>query len=67
MVIEQTNTEVIIKLPLDTDKFGLQRIINYLKYKEAIKHSEANDTHANELATNSKKLWWDENKARFIK
>lgn len=67
MVIERTNNEIIFRLPADTDTIVLERIINYLKYKEAIRNSEGTEDQANKLAKESKKDWWAENKIRFIK
>lgn len=67
MVIERTSTEIIFRLPADIDTTGLQRIVNYLKYKEAIRKSEGTESQANKLANESKKRWWAENKERFIK
>lgn len=67
MVIERTNDEVIFRLPADIDTAGFERIVNYLKYKEAIRLSAGTDEQANALADESKKRWWTENKARFIK
>jgi hypothetical protein len=67
MVIERTNKEIIFRLPPDIDTSGFERIVNYLKYKEAIRKSEGTEAQANELANESKKRWWAENKAKFIK
>lgn len=67
MVIERTNNEIIFRLPGDIDVFGLQRIIDYLKYKEAIRESKATEEDANNLANESKKRWWSENKHRFAR
>src|SRR5882757_3589305 len=67
MVIERTNNEVIFRLPADIDTASFERIVNYLKYKEAIRKSEGTDEQANKLADESKKRWWTENKNRFIK
>ena len=67
MVIERTNNEIIFRLPDDTDTIVLERIINYMKYKEAIRNSEGTEDQANKLAKESKKDWWAENKIRFIK
>ena len=67
MDIKKTDKEVIFTLPADTDTITLQRILNYLKYKEAIKNSKGTEKQANELARESKGRWWKENKARFIK
>jgi predicted trehalose synthase len=67
MVIERTNNEIIFRLPVNIDVSGLQRIVNYLKYKEAVMKSEGTEAQANKLADESKKRWWAENKGRFIK
>lgn len=67
MVIERTSNEIIFRLPADIDTTGLQRIVNYLKYKEAIRKSEGTESQANKLSDESKKRWWAENKERFIK
>jgi hypothetical protein len=67
MVIEKINNEIIFRLPADIDTTGFERIVKYLKYKEAIRKSEGTDEQANKLADESKKRWWTENKTRFIK
>ncbi len=67
MVIERTDNEIVFRLPADIDTSGFERIVNYLKYKEAIRKSEGTEEQANELADESKKRWWAENKQRFIK
>ena len=67
MVIERTNNEIIFRLPADIDTAVFERIINYLKYKEAIRKSAGKEEQANKLADESKKRWWAENKAKFIK
>ncbi len=67
MVIERTDKEIILRLPVDTDIRGLQRIVNYFKYKETSKASQGTEEQANMLADESKKRWWAENKQRFIK
>jgi len=67
MVIERTNKEIIFRLPADIDTTEFQRIVNYLKYKEAIRKSVGTEEQANKLADESKKRWWTENKEKFIK
>lgn len=49
-VIERTDKEIIFRLPVDIDIRGLQRIVNYFKYKEAIKTSEGTEELATKLA-----------------
>lgn len=67
MTIERTSREVIFRLPADTDISSLQRILNYLRYREAIKESQATEEQAQVLANDSKNKWWSENKGRFIR
>lgn len=67
MVIERINDEIIFRLPADIDTAGFERIVTYLKYKEAIRNSQGTDEQANKLADESKKRWWKENKKRFIR
>ena len=35
MLIERTKDQVIIRLPSNVDTEGLQRLVDYLSYKEA--------------------------------
>lgn len=67
MVIERTSEEIIIRLPSYVDTEGLQRLVDYLIYKEATAKSEANQTDVDELAIDVKKGWWAENRSRLIK
>lgn len=67
MIIERTSKEVVFRLPADTDILSLQRILNYLRYKEAVNKSQATEEQAQLLAKESKSRWWNENKSRFIK
>ncbi len=67
MIIERTDNEIILRLPSNIDTIGFQRIINYLKYKEATVDSTPDEDEINQLADESKKRWWAENKQRFIK
>jgi len=67
MDIQRTDKEILFRLPANVDTLGLQRMIDYLKYKEATAESEANQEAIDELAKESKANWWKENKGRFIK
>ena len=67
MVIERTKTEVLLRIPANFDTESLQKIIDFLKYKEALKESQATEKQANDLANESKSNWWKANKTRFIK
>ncbi len=67
MVIERTSKEVIIRLPSYVDTEGLQRLVDYLIYKEATAKSKAKQSDVDTLAKEVKKGWWAENRSRFIK
>ncbi len=67
MQIERTAREVIIRLPATVDTTGLQRLIDYLTYKEATANSRATQQQVDKLATDIKKGWWKKNRNRFIK
>lgn len=65
MTIERTAQEIIIRLPANVDISGLQRMINYLTYKEAVSQSKATQADADALAKEAKAGWWEKNKHRF--
>ena len=67
MLIERTNNEVIIRLPSYVDTEGLQRLVDYLSYKEATSKSKAKQPDVDKLAKEVKKGWWTKNRSRFIK
>lgn len=67
MKIERTKDEILIRLPSNTDIVGLQRILDYLRFRELASKSNATEEQINKLANESKSNWWKENKHRFIK
>ncbi|UZO79603.1 hypothetical protein NBT05_11630 [Aquimarina sp. ERC-38] len=67
MQIERTNKEILIRLSSGTDLIGLQRILDYLKFREIASKSEALQEQIDKIAIESKKSWWNKNKDRFIK
>jgi len=67
MQIERTNDEILIRVAAGTDLVGLQRILDYLKFREIASKSKATQKQIDELATESKSTWWKKNKDRFVK
>ncbi|MBW7840233.1 MAG: hypothetical protein H3C36_11470 [Chitinophagaceae bacterium] len=67
MLIERTSREVIIRLPSSVDITGVQRLVDYLTYKEATSNSQATQDQVDKLANEVKKGWWKKNRKRFIK
>jgi hypothetical protein len=66
MVIKRTDDQIVITLPATIDMEGVQRLINYLLYKEATKDSKAKQEDVDKLAREVNKKWWEENKHRFL-
>ena len=58
MEIERTDREIIIRIPSNADPIGLQRILDYLKYKEATTSSYTQQEDVDQLAEESKTNWW---------
>ena len=67
MTIERSNSEIIIRIPGNVDTEGLQRLINFLIYREATAGSKASQNDVDRLAKEVNKSWWEENKGRFLK
>jgi hypothetical protein len=67
MLIERTTKEIIIRLPPYVNTDGLQRLVDYLTYKEATAKSKAKQSDVDALANEVKKGWWTKNRSRFIK
>ena len=67
MTIERTSKEVIIRLPSYVNTDGLQRLVDFLTYKEATAKSKAKQADVDALAKEVKKGWWTKNRSRFIK
>ncbi len=67
LLVERNKKEIIFRLPADTDIFSVQRVLNYFKYKQAIKNSKATEKEVELLVSESKTDWWAKNKSRFIK
>ena len=66
MLIQQTPTEIIIRIPADVQIDGLQRLIDFFQYKEVAVKSKATQTEIDELATEVNKNWWSKLKDKFV-
>jgi hypothetical protein len=67
MIIERTRDEIIIRLPSYVDSKGLERLVDFLKYKEATARNQATQGDIDKLARQIKKGWWKKNKPRLVK
>ena len=68
MNIERTtNNQIVITVSSSVDSFGLQRIIDYVKYLEATSKSKAKQSDVDKLADEVNASWWTKDRKRFIK
>ena len=68
MVIERNdNKQITITVSSEVDSFGLQRLIDYVKYLEATSKSKAMQSDIDKLADQVNSGWWTKNRKRFIK
>ncbi|MFZ4061442.1 MAG: hypothetical protein ACOYK5_09480 [Bacteroidia bacterium] len=68
MLIKRTNNnEITITVSSSVDSFGLQRLIDYVKYLEATAKSKAKQSDVDKLADEVNDAWWTKNRKRFIK
>jgi len=68
MLIERTNNnQITITVSSSVDSFGLQRLIDYVKYLEATSKSKAKQSDIDKLADEVNAAWWTKNRKRFVK
>jgi hypothetical protein len=66
MVIERTDSEIILRIPSYVDVGDVQRLIDLMMYNEATAKSQATQEEVDEIAKEAKKGWWEANRDRFI-
>ncbi len=67
MLVERTNNnKIVITLSSSVDSFGLQRLIDYLKYLEATSKSKAKQSDVDKLADEVNASWWTNNRNRLL-
>jgi hypothetical protein len=67
MVIERSNSEIIIKIPSTVNVDDLQDLINHTRYKELSSTFQINQNEIDKLESDVNANWWKENKQQFIK
>ena len=67
MKIERNKNEITITVSNGIDSFGLQRLIDYVKYLETTSKSKAKQSEVDVLAKSANESWWTENRKRFVK
>lgn len=67
MLIERANNDTItITVSSSVDSFGLQRLIDYVKYLEAITKSKVKQSDIDKLADEVNASWWEKSKDCFV-
>ena len=68
MLIERTNNnQLTITVSSSVDSFGLQRLIDYVKYLETTAKSKAKQADVDKLADDVNAAWWTKNRKRLVK
>lgn len=67
MVVERTDTEVIIRLPASLGTEELQDLLDYMRYKELTAGFQVSQTEADALARGARQGWWAANRDRLLK
>jgi hypothetical protein len=68
MLIEKSKgNQLTITISSSFDSFGLQRLIDYIKYLEAASKSKAKQADVDKLANEINQTWWEQNRHKFIK
>ncbi|MEN9639665.1 MAG: hypothetical protein RLZZ262_1534 [Bacteroidota bacterium] len=68
MLIERnTSNQITITVSSSIDSFGLQRIIDYIKYLEATANSKAKQSDVDKLADDVNANSWKKNRSKFVK
>jgi hypothetical protein len=65
MKIEKKDNEILVRIPSNVDNTGLQKILDYIKFREFTSKSQASQEDIDALARESKKSWWERNNKRF--
>lgn len=67
MLIERnTKDQITITVSSSFDSFGLQRLIDYIKYLEATSKTKAKQSDVDKLADEVNTSWWERNRDRFL-
>ncbi|MBC7981985.1 hypothetical protein H7X65_02825 [Candidatus Parcubacteria bacterium] len=66
MTIERTASEIIIKVPAFVNVEGVQRLLDFLIYREATAKSKATQDEVDKLVSIVKKGRWARHRAKYL-
>ncbi len=64
MIVERTKNEILVRLPANVDLTELQKMLDFLRYKELTSKSKAKQADADELSKSANKSIWEKVRAR---
>ncbi len=67
MIVERTSKGILLKISPNVDKFGIERVLEYIEYLELTSNQKAKQSDADRLAEELNENWWKQNKNRFLK
>jgi hypothetical protein len=67
MLVETSEDKITITVSASVDEYGLNRVLDYLKYLEIASKSKATQEDADKLAKEVNASWWQANKEQFGK
>ena len=65
LVAKNKPSSITFTISSDVDNFGLQRLLDYVKYLEATAKSKAKQADVDQMADKLNASWWKKNKKRF--
>ncbi|GAB4016848.1 hypothetical protein GCM10028808_46590 [Spirosoma migulaei] len=66
MVITRQDRNILIEANDSINMEAVQKLIDYINVLEIVSQNQGSEEQAAELAAESDKNWWSENKSRFL-
>ena len=67
MLVERTDKEVIVRLPLSVSTEDLQEFLNYARYKELTSGFTIEQKEGDKIAEEINAVWWTDNRNELVK
>ena len=64
-IIDRTEDEILIRLPISSTSKAVQNALNFIRYVELGRNSKITQSDIDQLVKETKGRWWEENKERF--
>jgi hypothetical protein len=67
MIFERTPNEILLKISPNIDKFGMERLLEYIEYLEITSDVKGKQKDADKLAEELNATWWEKNRDKYIR